>query len=72
VAGKLRSVTGPSLQAAVEHSAAPSAVSVAVERLLERSPGIADRLEGDGSLREALVAVMAASRSLGLALASGP
>ncbi|MEA2703724.1 MAG: [glutamine synthetase] adenylyltransferase / [glutamine synthetase]-adenylyl-L-tyrosine [Actinomycetota bacterium] len=59
-----------SLQTAIERSAAPRAVSVAVERLLEAVPGLDARLEEDGNFREALVAVTAASRSLtGLLLA---
>ncbi|MGI9021984.1 MAG: hypothetical protein ACR2HV_01890 [Acidimicrobiales bacterium] len=40
------------------------AVSVALDRLGDRDPALADRLEDDVSLREALVAVVAASRSL--------
>jgi len=49
---------------AVERSAAPAAVAVALERLAESSPGLADRLDADPGLRAALVAVVAASRSL--------
>jgi [glutamine synthetase] adenylyltransferase / [glutamine synthetase]-adenylyl-L-tyrosine phosphorylase len=54
----------PVLQSAVERSAVPPVVRVAVERLVEADPGLADRLEDDARLRQALVAVTAASRSL--------
>ena len=60
----LRGPIGPSLQAAVERSAVPAAVSVAVERLADSHPGLADRLEHETGLRQAVVAVTAASRSL--------
>ncbi|HTJ76932.1 MAG TPA: bifunctional [glutamine synthetase] adenylyltransferase/[glutamine synthetase]-adenylyl-L-tyrosine phosphorylase [Acidimicrobiales bacterium] len=53
-----------SLPAAVEHSAAPAAVGVALARLTEAHPGLADRLEEDTGLRGALIAVAGASRSL--------
>ncbi|HEX3622858.1 MAG TPA: bifunctional [glutamine synthetase] adenylyltransferase/[glutamine synthetase]-adenylyl-L-tyrosine phosphorylase [Acidimicrobiales bacterium] len=53
-----------SLRAAVEHSAAPAAVRVAVERLVDADPGLAARLEAEECLQAALVAVTAASRSL--------
>ena len=42
----------------------PAAVAVAVERLTEAYPGLAERLEDEADLREAVVAVTAASRSL--------
>jgi glutamate-ammonia-ligase adenylyltransferase len=53
-----------SLVAAVEHSAAPAAVRVALDRLTEADPGLAARLEDEECLRAALIAVVAASRSL--------
>ena len=53
-----------SLQVAVERSAAPAAVRLAVERLAETSPDLVDRLEDDARLRAGFVAVTAASRSL--------
>ena len=54
---------GP-LREAVEKSAAPAAVAVALERLEESAPGLTHRLHGDAGLRTAVVAVVAASRSL--------
>jgi len=53
-----------SLQAAVERSAAPPAVRLALDRLTEAHPDLAGRLEDDPRLRDAVVAVTAASRSL--------
>ncbi len=53
-----------SLAVAVERSAAPAAVRMAVERLTEAHPGVAGRLEDDTRLQVGLVAVSAASRSL--------
>jgi len=53
-----------SLRVAVERSAAPAAVRVALERLTEDDPGLAGRLEEEDGLRAAVVAVTAASRSL--------
>ena len=53
-----------SLSAAIERSAAPAAVRLALERLHETQPGLLDRLTGDDRLREAFVAVTAASRFL--------
>ena len=55
---------GPALQKVIERSAAPAAVDVALQRLLEERPELEARLEDDHPLREALVAVVAASRSL--------
>jgi len=57
-------VSGKRLREAIERSAAPAGVAVAVDRLAERDPNLIDRLEGDAALRRALVAVVAASRSL--------
>jgi len=53
-----------SLQAAVDRSAAPPAVRLALQRLTEAHPDLAGRLEDDARLRDAVVAVTAASRSL--------
>ena len=53
-----------SLAVAIERSAAPVAVRMAVQRLTEADPELADRLEDDTRLQAALVAVTAASRSL--------
>jgi glutamate-ammonia-ligase adenylyltransferase len=55
--------TGP-LAEAVERSAAPIAVRAPLGRLIETHPGLAVRLEEDDGLARALVAVLAASRSL--------
>ncbi|MDQ2826572.1 MAG: bifunctional [glutamine synthetase] adenylyltransferase/[glutamine synthetase]-adenylyl-L-tyrosine phosphorylase [Actinomycetota bacterium] len=52
------------LPVAVEHSAAPAAVRVALERLTDAHPTLTARLEADEALRDALIAVTAASRSL--------
>jgi len=65
-------VLGPRLRTAIDHSAVPAAVGVTVDRLLERDPSLADRLEDDRGLRDALVAVSAASRSLGELVQSDP
>ncbi|HEX2047593.1 MAG TPA: bifunctional [glutamine synthetase] adenylyltransferase/[glutamine synthetase]-adenylyl-L-tyrosine phosphorylase [Acidimicrobiales bacterium] len=61
-----------SLQAAIERSAAPAAVRVAVERLTEADPKRRDRLEEEPPLRDAVVTVTAASRSLTELLLSDP
>ena len=53
-----------SLAVAVERSAAPAAVRMAVQRLTEGHPSVADRLEDDSRLQAGFVAVTAASRSL--------
>ncbi|MHB8663803.1 MAG: bifunctional [glutamine synthetase] adenylyltransferase/[glutamine synthetase]-adenylyl-L-tyrosine phosphorylase [Acidimicrobiales bacterium] len=55
---------GADVVAAIEHSAMPHAVSVAVERMVEADPPLAALLDTDASLRAALVAVLGASRSL--------
>ena len=49
---------------AVERSAAPAAVAVAVQRLIEAHATLASRLDQDVELRAAVVAVTGASRSL--------
>jgi [glutamine synthetase] adenylyltransferase / [glutamine synthetase]-adenylyl-L-tyrosine phosphorylase len=53
-----------SLPAAIERSAAPAAVRVAVERLTDLDRRLATRLEDDACLQAAFVTVAAASRSL--------
>lgn len=58
-----------SLPAAVERSAAPAAVRLAVDRA---DPGLRDRLEADARLATAFVAVTAASRSLTELLLTDP
>jgi glutamate-ammonia-ligase adenylyltransferase len=49
---------------AVERSAAPAAVDVALTRLAEAHPELPDRLVADEALRDAVVAVLGASRFL--------
>ncbi|MEA2933019.1 MAG: [glutamine synthetase] adenylyltransferase / [glutamine synthetase]-adenylyl-L-tyrosine [Actinomycetota bacterium] len=61
-----------SLQTAIERSAAPGAVAVALERLADAVPGVRDRLAADHALRHAVIAVTAASRSLTELLMSEP
>jgi glutamate-ammonia-ligase adenylyltransferase len=55
--------TGP-LAVAVERSAAPATVRAPLARLIETHTGLGIRLEEDAGLARALVAVLAASRSL--------
>lgn len=52
------------LEVLAERSAAPAPVTAALERLLETHPGLDERLATDGTARAALIAVLAASRSL--------
>ncbi|MEA2901880.1 MAG: [glutamine synthetase] adenylyltransferase / [glutamine synthetase]-adenylyl-L-tyrosine [Actinomycetota bacterium] len=61
-----------SLQTAIERSASPAAVSVALDRLSDAVPGVQARLAGDHALRDAVFAVTAASRSLTELLLSEP
>jgi len=49
---------------AVERSAAPATVELVLQQLGERDEGLGDRIATDAELRDALVAVVAASRSL--------
>src|SRR5258706_9981002 len=49
---------------AVDRSAVPAAVATAIDRLVEAHPGLDDRLAADEGLVDALIAVVAASRSL--------
>jgi glutamate-ammonia-ligase adenylyltransferase len=55
----------PDLDEAIERSATPAGVRIGVERLIAAQPEVAARLRADRSLVAALVAVVAASRSLG-------
>jgi glutamate-ammonia-ligase adenylyltransferase len=57
-------VGSEALDAAIERSAAPAQVALAVEQLEERSPGTRARLDADRGLAEAFVVVTAASRFL--------
>lgn len=60
------------LAEAVEYSAAPVAVRVALERLGTRHADLTERLEAEQSLTEALVAVLGASRSLAVQVDADP
>jgi len=60
------------LKSVIERSASPAAVAVAIERLSESVPGLKDRLSDDLALRDALIAIVAASRSLTELLVSDP
>ncbi len=53
---------------AVERSAAPAVVRRGLDRLEATHPGLAERLEDDEALRQVVVAVLGASRSLTLLL----
>ncbi|MEA2825845.1 MAG: [glutamine synthetase] adenylyltransferase / [glutamine synthetase]-adenylyl-L-tyrosine [Actinomycetota bacterium] len=61
-----------SLQTAIERSASPAAVAVALERLSDAVPGVQARLVADPALRDAVFAVTGASRSLTELLVSDP
>ena len=54
----------PALEPLVEQSAAPGAVRAALEHLAEGTPSAIERIADDDGLAAAVVAVMAASRSL--------
>ncbi|MDQ4089276.1 MAG: hypothetical protein M3163_03080, partial [Actinomycetota bacterium] len=58
-----------SLEAAIDRSAAPAAIRLAVERA---GAGLRDRIEADERLADAFVAVTAASRSLTELVLSDP
>ena len=55
---------GPWLADAVRRSAAPADVASALDRLDDAHPGLSERLEEDRGLRQAVVAIAAASRPL--------
>jgi len=61
-----------SVQRAIEHSAAPDAVRVALARLTDADPGLTSRLQDEPGLRSAVMAVTAASRSLTELLLADP
>ncbi|HEX9260876.1 MAG TPA: bifunctional [glutamine synthetase] adenylyltransferase/[glutamine synthetase]-adenylyl-L-tyrosine phosphorylase [Acidimicrobiales bacterium] len=56
----------------IERSAAPATVRVAIEHLVARNPATALRLESDGELAGAVVAVVGASRALAIYLQRSP
>src|SRR5437773_180591 len=58
--------------AAVERSAAPAAVANALQQLRERDHALGDRLLVEDELRDALLSVLAASRSLTRLLIADP
>jgi [glutamine synthetase] adenylyltransferase / [glutamine synthetase]-adenylyl-L-tyrosine phosphorylase len=60
----VKGLADPVLQGEIERSAAPALVRAAVTRLDDERPGLGDRLIADAGLRQALIAVLAASRSL--------
>jgi len=62
----------PVVVATVERSADPPAARAALERLADTRPDLLDLLRHDDVLREAVVAVVCASRSLTAALVSDP
>jgi glutamate-ammonia-ligase adenylyltransferase len=62
----------PDVSAAVERSADPNAARAVLERLVERDPAITDVVVARPGVREALVAIAAASRSLTNALVRDP
>ena len=53
------------LDDAIERSAAPESVRVAIDRLADEQPDLRERLHTDDALRDAVVAVAGASRFLG-------
>ena len=52
------------LKEAIEHSAAPAMVQVSVDRLCDAHDGVRDLLAGDDRLRDAVIAIAGASRSV--------
>lgn len=62
----------PELAAAIERSADPRAATTLVERLLEAHPALAEDLGAHARLREGLVALACASRSLSSAIIADP
>jgi [glutamine synthetase] adenylyltransferase / [glutamine synthetase]-adenylyl-L-tyrosine phosphorylase len=65
-------VAATAVQEAIDRSAAPAVVAVALQRLEEAHQGLADRLVAEPGLCRALVAVTAASRSLTELLVADP
>jgi [glutamine synthetase] adenylyltransferase / [glutamine synthetase]-adenylyl-L-tyrosine phosphorylase len=62
----------PALSAAVERSADPAAARAYLARLLEDHPALSDELAANPLVRDALVALSAASRSLSTAVLRDP
>src|SRR5215831_2495310 len=62
----------PDLADAIERSASPAGVRVGIERLVAAHPDVAARLQADRHLVAAVVAVVAASRSLGRLVGTDP
>ncbi|MCX7620649.1 MAG: bifunctional [glutamine synthetase] adenylyltransferase/[glutamine synthetase]-adenylyl-L-tyrosine phosphorylase [Acidimicrobiales bacterium] len=62
----------PEVAASIERSASPARVRSALERLIEARPDLRDRLVDDRALRDRLIAVTAASRSLTRLLINKP
>ncbi len=60
------------LDDAIERSADPLAVRIAIQRSDSAQPGLADRIEEDTGLRDAVIAVCGASRSLTTLVAVDP
>ncbi|MGQ0520076.1 MAG: bifunctional [glutamine synthetase] adenylyltransferase/[glutamine synthetase]-adenylyl-L-tyrosine phosphorylase [Actinomycetota bacterium] len=65
-------MAGRAVDRAVERSAAPAAVAIALDELGARHPGLRDRLETDAELLHTVVAVTAASRLLTRVLTADP
>jgi glutamate-ammonia-ligase adenylyltransferase len=63
---------GPDLETEIERSAAPAAVRVALDQLLEHDPAMGERLSDDAMFRHVVVAVVAASQSCTRLLESDP
>jgi glutamate-ammonia-ligase adenylyltransferase len=62
----------PGVAGALEHSADPHGARTVLGRVLEEQPALATELRDDRTVRDALIAVACASRSLSTALAHDP
>jgi glutamate-ammonia-ligase adenylyltransferase len=62
----------PGVAGALEHSADPHGARTVLARILEEQPELATDLRDDRTVRDALIAVAGASRSLSTALAHDP
>jgi glutamate-ammonia-ligase adenylyltransferase len=62
----------PGVAGALEHAADPHGARTVLARILEQQPALADELRDDRTVRDALIAVACASRSLSTALAHDP
>ena len=69
---RLRGVAASAVDRAVERSAAPAAVAIALDALSATRPGLHDHLETDPELLHTVVAVTGASRFLARLLATDP